>query len=99
MHHHLMDEAEGIRSYVVTMDAGEQVAANIVQLAKDLDLDSSSVSGIGAFQHVRLGYFTPEDSSFIENVVDEQAELLSFISSERGSPLVRALPSLQNDSG
>ncbi len=79
MHHRLMDESNGIRSYVVTFDTGEEVVSNLVRLAKDVALDSSSVSGIGAFQHVRLGYFTPADGGFKENVVDEQVEVLSFI--------------------
>lgn len=94
MHHRLMDESNGVRSYVVTFDAGEEVTSNLVQLSKDLSLDSSSVSGIGAFQQVRLGYFTPSDSGFIENIVDEQVEVLSFIGNiargEDGDPKLHA---------
>lgn len=94
MQHHLMDETNGRRTYVVALEIGEEVVGNITQLARDLSLRGSSMTGIGAFQHVRLGYFDWEKSDYLENVVDEQVELLSLVGNiaeaDDGSPKLHA---------
>jgi predicted DNA-binding protein with PD1-like motif len=63
---------------VVVLQSGEQVMQTLTGLANELDLVGSSIAGIGGFQHVKLGYFDPSTSSFHENIVDEQVEVLSF---------------------
>jgi predicted DNA-binding protein with PD1-like motif len=78
MHHRLLDERDGRRTYAVVLEAGEPAMHSLLDLATELDLVGSSLVGIGGFQHVRLGYFNPEKSEFRENVVDEQVEVLSF---------------------
>jgi predicted DNA-binding protein with PD1-like motif len=78
MHYRLLDEREGRRTFVVALEIGEQVMQTLTDLADELNLVGSSVVGIGGFQHVRLGYFDWDRSNFIENVVDEQVEVLSF---------------------
>lgn len=94
MHYRLIDEMEGVRTFVVTLDTGEEVMSTLVKLAEDLQFGSSSVTGIGAFSHTKLGYFNPATSDFRENVVDEQCELLSFIGNiaegEDGNPKLHA---------
>lgn len=78
MHYRLLDEQHGRRTFAVAMETGDQVISTLTALAEELDLAGSSVSAIGGFQHARLGYFNPADSGFVENVVDEQVEVLSF---------------------
>lgn len=94
MRHHLMEEANGARTYVVTLEVGEDVVANVLALARELGLASCSITGIGAFQRVRLGYFDWERSDYKENDVDEQVEVLSFIGNlaegEDGEPKLHA---------
>lgn len=78
MNYRLLDEREGRRSYAVVLEIGEQVMSTLTGLARELSLSGASVSGIGGFQRATLGYFDPEHSSFKENAVDEQVEVLSF---------------------
>jgi predicted DNA-binding protein with PD1-like motif len=91
--HHLMDETDGRRTFVVALELGEEVMSSITGFARELSLASSSVTGIGGFQRVRLGFFDYELSDFRENVIDEQVELLSLvgnIADEEGTPHLHA---------
>jgi uncharacterized protein len=91
--HHLMDETNGRRTFVVALEMGEEVVSSITAFAQQLSLASSSVTGIGGFQRVRLGFFDYERSGFRENLIDEQVELLSLvgnIADEEGTPHLHA---------
>jgi uncharacterized protein len=92
--YHLMDETNGRRTFVVALEIGEEVVSSITEFARQLSLDSSSVTGIGAFQHLRLGFFDYERSDFRQNVIDEQVELLTLVGniadSEEGTPTLHA---------
>jgi predicted DNA-binding protein with PD1-like motif len=70
------------------------VVSTITGLARELSLGSSSMTGIGAFQRVRLGWLDWERHDFRENVIDEQVELLSLVGniadSEEGKPHLHA---------
>jgi uncharacterized protein len=91
--HHLMDETNGRRTFVVALEMGEEVVSSITGFALQLSLASSSVTGIGGFQRVRLGFFDYERSGFRENLIDEQVELLSLvgnIADEEGTPHLHA---------
>lgn len=93
MRHHLVDETYGRRTFVVALEIGEEVMSSITELARELSLSGSSMTGIGAFQRVRLGWLDWERSGFRENLIDEQVELLSLvgnIASEEGEPKVHA---------
>ena len=93
MRHHLMDETNGRRTFVVALEMGEEVVSSITGFALQLSLASSSVTGIGGFQRVRLGFFDYERSGFRENLIDEQVELLSLvgnIADEEGTPHLHA---------
>jgi predicted DNA-binding protein with PD1-like motif len=78
MKYRLLDEREGLRTYGVALEIGEEVVGTLTALARDLSLLGSGVSGIGGFQQATLGYFDWERRDFIQNVVDEQVELLAF---------------------
>jgi predicted DNA-binding protein with PD1-like motif len=79
MRHHLVDETYGRRTFVVTLEIGEEVVSSITELARELSLRGSSMTGIGAFQRVRLGWLDYESGGFKENLVEEQVELLSLV--------------------
>lgn len=93
MRHHLVDETDGRRTFVVVLEMGEEVVSSITGFVEEQSLASSSVTGIGGFQRVRLGFFDYERSGFRENVVDEQVELLSLVGNvadEAGTPHLHA---------
>lgn len=78
MRYRLLDEREGRRTYAVALEIGERVMETLTSLASELNLIGSSVIGIGGFEQARLGYFDWKQSTFVENIVDEQVEVLSF---------------------
>ena len=88
-----MEETNGRRTLVDALEMGEEMVSSITGLARELSLASSSVTGIGGFQRVRLGFFDYARSNFRENVIDEQVELLSLvgnIADEEGTPHLHA---------
>ena len=94
MNYRLLDERDGRRTYAVALQIGEAVMTTLSDLARELSLVGSSVAGIGGFQSATLGYFDWERTSFIENRIDEQVELLSFqgniAEGEGGEPKIHA---------
>ncbi len=94
MNYRLLDERDSRRTYAVALQIGESVMSTLTALARELSLVGSSVAGIGGFQSATLGYFDWERTSFVENRVDEQVELLSFqgniAAGEDGGPKIHA---------
>lgn len=80
MRHRVLEgDQEGTRTVVAVFDPGDEALSGITALAESLALQGSSVTAIGAFERVRLGWFNPSTKEFRENKFDEQMELLSFI--------------------
>ena len=94
MRHRLLARSGGRRTYAVTLEIGEEVISSLTGLAKELDLATCQVTAVGGFQRTRLGYFDFEASSFRQNEVNEQVELLSLIGNiaegEDGAPKLHA---------
>ncbi|HEY6445702.1 MAG TPA: PPC domain-containing DNA-binding protein [Acidobacteriaceae bacterium] len=86
--------AQQPKTWVVIFDTGDELAAKLKQLAKDLHLASSSFKAIGAFSSVKLAWFDWETKQYKPSVVlDEQVELLSLIGDiafKDGEPQVHA---------
>lgn len=94
MRHRLLAESDGRRTFAVTLKIGEEAVGALTELARELRLGASQITGIGAFQRVRLGYFDFKSSSFRENEVNEQMEVLSMVGniadSREGKPTLHA---------
>lgn len=78
MKHRLLEESDGRRSFVLVFEYGEEVVGPLSRFAEEMQLRGSSITGIGAFEKARLGYFNPATKEFHENAVDEQVEVLSL---------------------
>lgn len=94
MRHRLIAESGGRRTFAVTCEIGEEAVSLLTRLAAELKLAASEVTGIGGFQRATLGYFDFDTSTFHENRVDQQVELLSLIGNialtEEGTPKLHA---------
>jgi predicted DNA-binding protein with PD1-like motif len=86
--------AQQPKTWVVVFDTGDELAAKLKNLAKELHLASSSFKAIGAFSSVKLAWFDWETKQYQPSVVlDEQVELLSLIGDvalKDGEPQVHA---------
>ena len=60
MRHRLLAESDGRRTFAVTLQIGEEAVGALTELARELRLGASQITGIGGFQRARLGYFDAE---------------------------------------
>jgi uncharacterized protein len=67
------------RTYALIYDIGDEVMENLLAFAREEKLAGSSVSGIGAFSDVTLGYFDWDQKKYVPNLISEQVELVSLL--------------------
>ena len=82
---------DGIRTYALVFDSGDEVLAGLRQFAKEKDLDAAEITGLGAFSSGVLGFFDFERKDYDRIPVDEQVEVLSLtgnVSKHEGKPKV-----------
>jgi predicted DNA-binding protein with PD1-like motif len=81
------------RTFKVTMRKGDEIAAGLTEFAEKNHLTDSHVTGIGALNHVVIGWYDPEKRAYKKNVIDEECELVSLTGNmaiENGKPFVHA---------
>jgi predicted DNA-binding protein with PD1-like motif len=81
------------RTFKVTMRKGDEVAAGLTEFAEKNHLTDSHLTGIGALNHVVLGWYDPDKRAYKKNVIDEECELVSLtgnVAIENGKPFVHA---------
>jgi len=89
----LLAERDGLRTYVVVLDTGDEAMAALASFAKAHKLGGSQFTAIGAFSRAAVGYFDWQAKTYCRIAVDEQVEVLSFagdITIDGGSPKVHA---------
>lgn len=89
----LLHETDGLRTFVLIFDKGDDPIPALTEFAADQRLDGASLSGIGGFKRATLGYFDPEDMDYLDIRVDEQCEVLSLlgdIAVSDGAPVAHA---------
>jgi uncharacterized protein len=92
MHFKLLEQQP--KTYILTFDTGDELAAGLKKFANDERLSGSSFKAIGAFSSVRLGWFDWGTKKYLASVnFDEQVELVSLIGDialSEGKPQVHA---------
>jgi uncharacterized protein len=87
MHHKLLHEASGQRSWLLVLQTGEEAMACLEQFAKAQQIFAAQITGIGAFSDVVLQYFDWEKKQYQRIPVHEQVEVASLIGDvAEGSP-------------
>lgn len=79
------------RTFKVTMRKGDEIASGLTEFAEKNHLTDSHLTGIGALNHVVLGWYDPEKRAYKKNVIDEEVELVSLtgnVAIENGKPFV-----------
>jgi hypothetical protein len=85
--------ASSSRTFEVTMRKGDEVASGLTEFAEKYHLTGSYLTGVGALDHVVLGWYDPEKRAYKKNVIDEEVELVSLTGNvvlENGKPFVHA---------
>ena len=88
-----LDDAGGRRTFVLVCDRGDNPVEAMTAAAKGYDLRAASLTGIGAFAVVTLGFFDHARRDYRRRVIREQVEVVSLIGNialDRGEPRVHA---------
>jgi predicted DNA-binding protein with PD1-like motif len=79
MNFKLLNHDNGIRTYVVVFDEGDELMELLKGFAETQELTAASLSAIGAFQQATLGFFNMESKEYEKIQIDEQVEVLSLL--------------------
>jgi len=89
----LLHEANGLRTFAIMFDKGDEVRASLLEFANTNRFADAQLTAIGAFSEVTLGFFDRRLKSYKEIPVKEQVEVLSFsgnIVQQDGKPKLHA---------
>jgi hypothetical protein len=74
-----LDDADGRRTIVPVCDRGDDPVEALTAAAKGFGLRAASLTGIGAFAAVTLGFFDHARRGYRRRVIREQVEVVSLI--------------------
>lgn len=83
--------SQGEEKYVLICETGDEPVKVLETFAREHDLTSASLTAIGAFERVTLGYYDLEKQEYATTDFSEQLEVVSFIgdiSLNEGEPMV-----------
>lgn len=89
----LLDEHDGLRTFALVLDSGDEAMASLTSFAADRQLRASHFTAIGAFSSAVVAYFDWAAKTYRHIAIDEQVEVLSLsgdITTEDGKPKVHA---------
>jgi uncharacterized protein len=89
----LLDQHDGLRTFVVVFETGDEAMRGLTLFAKEQGLSGSHFTAIGAFSRAIVAYFEWSSKEYRQVPIDEQVEVLSFagdITIEGGTPKVHA---------
>jgi len=66
-------------TYGVALETGEEAVATLQRFLVENEVDTASLTAIGAFRRATVGYFDWESKRYRRIVVDEQVEVLSLV--------------------
>ncbi len=75
----LLLEENKLKTFALVFDKNDDILPLLLQFAEENNICSARLSGIGAFERVRLGYFDRDRREYQPIEINEQVELLSFI--------------------
>jgi predicted DNA-binding protein with PD1-like motif len=75
----LLDQRDGLRTFVVVMSTGDEAVRAITAFAAERHLGGSHFTAIGAFSRAVVAYFDWSTKQYRHIAIDEQVEVLSLI--------------------
>ena len=75
----LLHEADGVRTFALVLDTGDEAMASITSFADEQELDAAEFTAIGAFSRAVVAFFDLEEKEYQPIPVDEQVEVLSIV--------------------
>ena len=75
----LIHRENGLRTFALAFEPGEEVLEGITGFAAGPGLDAAELTGLGAFSSATLGYFDLEKKDYERIPVGEQVEVLTLV--------------------
>lgn len=89
-----LHEENGQKTFALVFDTGDEFMEQLTGFAGENGLSAASLTALGAFSDVTLGYFDMEQKEYDRIPVEEQVEVLSLVGTivpkEDGGPQVHA---------
>ena len=89
-----LHEENGQKTFALVFDTGDVFMELLTSFAEENGLSAASLTALGAFSDVTLGYFDMGRKEYDEIPVEEQVEVLSLVGTiapkENGGPQVHA---------
>lgn len=79
MHATLLDDQQGLRTFAVIFDKGDEAIAGLLAFAAGNNVSAAQFTAIGGLSKAVLGYFERDRKEYKKIPVDEQVEVLSFL--------------------
>ena len=79
MHHKLLHEHEGQRTFAVILETGEETMETLKRFIGDEKVSAAQITAIGAFSRATLAFFDWESKDYLRKEIDEQVEVASLI--------------------
>ncbi|HEY1526952.1 MAG TPA: PPC domain-containing DNA-binding protein [Candidatus Angelobacter sp.] len=89
----LLHEENGLKTYVLVFDKGDEVRTSLLEFANTNRFADAHLTAIGAFSEVTLGFFDRQQKTYKNIPVNQQVEVLSFsgnIAQQDGKPKLHA---------
>ena len=74
----LLHDQDGLKTYAVILESGDEVMACLERFARAEGVDGARLSAIGAFRKAVLAWFDWEAKEYRDIPVDEQVEVASL---------------------
>ena len=74
----LLHDKEGLKTFAVVMDKGDEVREKLLEFANTNRFADAHLSAVGALSEVTLGFFDRQQKSYKKIMINEQVEVLSF---------------------
>jgi predicted DNA-binding protein with PD1-like motif len=74
----LLDDQNGLKTYAVVLETGDEVMACLGRFARAEGVDGARLSAIGAFRKAVLAWFDWDAKAYRDIAVDEQVEVASL---------------------
>jgi uncharacterized protein len=74
----LIFEREGLKTYALVYEKGDEFISSLQAFAQEHKLGTSHFNAIGAFEHAIVGFFDRQKMDYLKTPIEEQVEVLSL---------------------
>lgn len=86
MNSKILYEADGLRTFAVVMDSGDEVMSSLHAISRERKITAAQITGIGAFRECTLAYFDWDLKEYRHIPVREQVEVASLVGDAGEAP-------------